>query len=640
MRKLRIDIETFSDIDIKYGVYRYTDTPNFRILLFAYAFDDEAVQIVDLESGENLPDRVLRSIKDKRVLKSAYNAQFERVCLSRYFNQKLSADDWWCTMAHAAHLGLPGKLGHVAEALKLEEQKDKSGTILINYFSKPCKPSRANGGRTRNLPAHDTEKWELFKKYCMQDVETERAISKYLEKYPVPEKERQLYILDQKTNDLGVKIDRDLVESITEYYADHAQELIEESKEITGLENANSRNQLLEWLNSKGIEIEDIRKATLEELLENDELDPEVRRVLGNRLETGMASIKKYQMMENAVCRDEAIHGVLQYYGASRTGRYAGRLVQVQNLTKNYMKELDAVRNLVKKKEYPALESIYDSVSDIFKQLVRTAFIAREGMTYAIADYSSIEARIIAWLADEKWAMEVFSKDGDIYKQTASNMFHIPLEKIDKPLRQKGKISVLALGYGGGVGALKAMGALSMGIEEDELQGLVNAWRKANPKIKKLWYDAEALAKQVIQKGGKANLHHGVYFEYDGQFMHIGLPAGRKISYFKPRIKDGRICYRDAEKKKGAFAEIDTFGGKLVENIVQAIARDCLAEALLDLDKAGFSVVFHVHDEVIVETKSAENLSKIQTIMGAPISWAPGLYLSSAGYTSDYYMKD
>lgn len=643
MRTLSIDIETYSDVDIKLGVYRYTDTPNFEILLFAYAFDDDPVEVIDMACGEDLDESLIKALSDASVLKKAYNAQFERVCIGRYLGVKLDPSQWWCTMAHAAHLGLPGKLGDVAKVLNLDEQKDTAGKMLINYFSKPCKPTRANQERTRNYPYHDMEKWELFRKYNAQDVETERAISHFLEKYPVPKVERRLYTLDQHMADYGVGIDLELVNSVVNFYDSHADVFISQSRELTGLQNPNSQAQLLEWLNNNGLELTDIRKTTLEAVLEDKSLKPAVRTVIENRLETGKASIKKYQMMLDATCSDGRMHGVMFYYGA-RTGRWAGRLVQVQNLTKNYMEELDSTRTLVKQGEFDTLEYIYDSMSDVLKQLVRTAFIPPKGYKYAIADYSAIEARVIAWLANEKWAMEVFAKDGDIYKQTASQMFHIPYEQINKPLRQKGKVSVLALGYEGGAGALKAMGALKMGIPEEELPILVKKWRKANPHIVKLWRNVENAARLAITTKKHIELHHGISFDCDGMFLRANLPIGRSVAYFKPRISDdGKIEFSGKETNKNVFGTNTTFGGKLVENIVQALARDCLAEALLKIDSFGYKTVFHVHDEVIVEVDKAtadEHLKAVQRLMGEPLKWAPGLYLSSAGYTANYYLKD
>lgn len=643
MRTLSIDIETYSDVDIKLGVYRYTDTPNFEILLFGYAFDEDPAKVIDVACGEDLDKSLIKALSDANVLKKAYNAQFERVCIGRHLGVKLDPSQWWCTMAHAAHLGLPGKLGDVAKVLNLDEQKDTAGKMLISYFCKPCRPSRSNQERTRNYPYHDVEKWELFRHYCAQDVETERAISHFLEKYPVPKVERRLYTLDQRMADYGVGIDLELVNSVVNFYDNHAGVFISQSRELTGLQNPNSQAQLLEWLNNNGLELTDIRKTTLEAVLEDKSLKPAVRTVIENRLETGKASIKKYQMMLDATCSDGRMHGVMFYYGA-RTGRWAGRLVQVQNLTKNYMEELDSTRTLVKQGEFDTLEYIYDSMSDVLKQLVRTAFIPPKNCMYAIADYSAIEARVIAWLANEKWAMEVFAKDGDIYKQTASQMFHIPYEQIDKPLRQKGKVSVLALGYEGGAGALKAMGALKMGIPEEELPILVKKWRKANPHIVKLWRNVENAARLAITTKKHIELHHGISFDCDGMFLRANLPIGRSVAYFKPRINDdGKIEFSGKETNKNVFGTNTTFGGKLVENIVQALARDCLAEALLKIDSFGYKTVFHVHDEVIVEVDKAtadEHLKAVQRLMGEPLKWAPGLYLSSAGYTANYYLKD
>lgn len=648
MKTLSIDIETYSDVDLrKQGVYRYCDTPNFEILLIAYAFDNEPVEIIDLACKEKIPQSFLDALTNSTIVKKAYNANFERTCLSKALGIQLQPESWHCTAVHSAMLGLPSSLGEVAKLLKLAQQKDTAGTMLINYFAKPCKPTRANGGRTRNYPYHDKDKWALFKKYCIQDVETERAISKYLSKYPVTKFENEMYAIDQKINDFGIGVDTDLVESILSYINNHVDDVLAETKEITELDNPNSREQLLNWLRAQGLEIEDIRKDTLVSLLDTD-IDDHIKLVISNRLESGMASVKKYQTLHDATCSDDRIRGTLQFYGANRTGRWAGRLVQVQNLSKNFMKELDAVRTLTKTGEWDTLECLYDSMNNIFSQLVRTSFVASEGYTYAISDYSGIEARVIAWLANERWAMDVFAQDGDIYKTTASQMFHIPIEEIDKKLRQKGKISVLALGYNGGVGALKAMGALNMGIAESELPGLVKQWRKANPNICKLWRDVDALAKAAIKSKSKVELHHGVYFKYNGDYLFIGLPSGRELAYVKPKIVETemgtKIEYQGRESGKNVWGITDTFGGKLVENIVQAIARDCLAMAIYRIDRqTDYRISFHVHDEIIVEVKEEtveQDLEEVKRIMGLPIDWAEGLYLTAAGYHSKYYLKD
>lgn len=643
MRQLSIDIETYSSTDIKLGVYRYVDAPDFQILLFAYAFDDGPVELVDLACGEALPADVVQALTDKTVLKKAYNAQFERVCIGKYLGMQLDVEQWWCTMAHAAQLGLPGRLGDVAALLKLEQQKDKAGTLLINYFSKPCKPTKANGERTRNYPYHDMDKWDLFCKYCKQDVETERAIGKYLEQFPPLPNELLIYREDQRINDRGIRIDMELVNAVLEYNDTHAADLLDQSAEITGLANANSRDQLLSWIQAQGVDVPDMRKETLETLLET-EIPDQVRIVINNRLETGKASVKKYKMLKDAIAADGRIHGTLQYYGANRTGRWAGRLVQVQNLTKNYLPEIDAVRTLVKRKDFETLEMLYPSMSDIFSQLVRTAFTAKEGYTFAIADYSAIEARVIAWLAGEDWVCEVFKHDGDIYKQTASKMFGIPIDQIDKPLRQRGKVSTLALGYQGGTGALIAMGALKMGVPEEDLPKLVKAWRKANPHIVKLWRDVENRVRACLQNRIEIKFLHGIRFKYDKGYLFIQLPCGRRLAYLQPRItEDGKIQYQGMEQGKRVWGVKDTYGGKLVENIVQAIARDCLAEAMLKVAAAGYDICFHIHDELIVEVPKQDadqHLAVIRKLMGSKLAWAPELYLTAAGYTSDYYLKD
>lgn len=643
MRQLSIDIETYSSTDIKLGVYRYVDAPDFQILLFAYAFDDGPVELVDLACGEALPANVVQALTDKTVLKKAYNAQFERVCIGKHLGTQLDVRQWWCTMAHAAQLGLPGRLGDVAALLKLEQQKDKAGTLLINYFSKPCKPTKANGERKRNYPYHDMDKWDLFCKYCKQDVETERAIGKYLEQFPPLANELLIYREDQRINDRGIQIDMDLVDAVLEYNDLHAADLLDQSAEITGLANANSRDQLLSWIQGQGVDIPDIRKETLEALLDTEIPDP-VRIVINNRLETGKASIKKYQSIKNSICADGRVHGTLRYYGASRTGRWSGQILQPQNLSKNLLPEIDAVRTLVKRKDFDTLEMLYPSMSELFKQLIRTTIIAGEGNTLAIADYSAIEARVIAWLAGEQWAMDVFAHDGDIYKMTASQMFRIPIDQIDKPLRQRGKVSVLALGYQGGTGALIAMGALKMGVPEEDLPKLVKAWRKANPHIVKLWRDVEECAKRCITDRSTVKLHHGVSFKHDKGYLFVQLPSGRQLAYFNPNVTaDGKIKYAGIESGKRVWGSNESYGGKLVENIVQAIARDCLAEALLKVAAAGYQIITHIHDELVVEVSKQDadqHLAVIRKLMGSQLAWAPDLYLTAAGYTSDYYLKD
>lgn len=647
---LSVDIETYSDIEITKGVYRYVDTPNFEILLFAYAYDDNPVEIIDLACGETLPQEVIDDLQNNSIEKHAYNAQFERICLSKYLGIKdyLDPSQWYCTMVKAMYLGLPGKLGEVAKALNLEEQKDTAGTLLIKYFSVPCKPSKVNGQRTRNLPHHDFAKWDLFVSYCKQDVVTERSISRRLEFYSITETERRLYIMDQKINDCGVGVDLDLVNTIINFNNEYVEKLNDRAQEITGLDNPNSIAQLKEWLIDEGLELDSLTKAKVSELLESN-LDDHIQEVLELRQDMSKTSVKKYEMLQTATCSDSRIRGVLQFMGANRTGRWAGRLVQVQNLPQNKLEEIDALRGLVKSQEFDYLMDAYPSITNIFSQLIRTSFVAPEGKTFAIADYSAIEARVIAWLADETWVMDVFANEGDIYKATASKMFDVPIENIDKQLRAKGKVATLALGYQGSTGALEAMGALKMGIPQEELPGIVKAWRKTNKNIVKLWKTYNDAAIQVIKTGNPIQLKHGIKFLRDDDLFYIELPSKRRLSYFKPSLSgnDGytKIKFQGVEQVKKTWGIKDTYGGKLVENVVQAIARDCLAEAML-LVHCEFPIVMHVHDELIAEVEelvSNQKLDQIKRLMNTritPIQWAPGLYLKAEGYCSKFYKKD
>lgn len=655
--KLSIDIETYSNVDIKNGVYRYVDTPDFTILLFAYAYDDGPVQIIDLACGECIPQDIVTDLCDQAIGKYAFNAQFERVCLSIYLQRQgllalgdyLHPAQWNCTMVKSLYMGLPGSLDKVSKVLNLDQQKMSTGTLLIRYFSVPCKPTKSNGNRTRNLPYHDMEKWDLFVKYCMQDVETERAISDRLEDYTITETERYLYILDQHINDRGILVDLDLVNIILQYNSIHVEKLNDRAIELTGLNNPNSISQLKEWLDNEGIEIDSITKSKVSELLESDKLKSHIDEMLKIRQEMSKTSVKKYEMLASATCSDSRIRGVLQFYGANRTGRWAGRLVQVQNLPQNKYLEIDALRGLVKKQDFNYIEDNYPSITNIFSQLIRTSFIAPEGKTFAVCDYSAIEARIIAWLANEQWVMNVFNSDGDIYVATAAKMFNLDIDDIDKTLRAKGKVATLALGYQGSVGALEAMGAIKMGIAEEELPGIVKAWRKANCKIVKLWEEYNNAAIQVIKTGREIKLNHGVTFSRDDDFFFIQLPSGRKLSYYRPSLsgegKFIKIKHEGVDQVKKTWGIKDTYGGKLVENVVQAIARDCLAEAML-LINIQYPIVMHVHDELIAEVEdllSIQALNQIKALMNTtitPIKWAPGLYLKAEGYTTDFYKKD
>ena len=596
-----IDVETYSSAPLpKCGVYRYCDAPDFEILLFSYAFDDEPVQTVDLASGETLPPEVISALEDPNIIKVAYNAQFERVCLSRYLGHWLDPQQWRCTMVMAAYLTLPGRLADAAVALSTTEKKMEEGKDLIRYFSVPCKPTKTNGGRTRNLPTDAPEKWAVYKQYNAQDVETERAIRKALEKYPLPEQEWELYALDQQINDRGVRVDKKLVKNAIAVDAVFAQAACQRAKELTGLENPGSVNQLKAWLADQNMPMESLaRKIVQEKAAQTDGI---VAELLNLRLELSKTSVKKYEAMARCVCRDGRIHGMMQFYGASRTGRFASRILNMQNLPQNHLPDLELAREIVKSGDEELLDALFASVPGTLSELIRTAFIPRDGCRFLVADFSAIEARVLAWLANEEWVLEEFRGKGKIYEATASRMFHVPQESIIKgnpnyAYRQKGKQATLSCGYGGGVGALKAMGAK---MPEAEMQPLVDAWRAANPNIVAFWSALDRAARTVIRR--KTSAHVGkvtLYWQDDKMFMR--LPSGRNLCYQSPHFTENgfgsdAIGYY-APNAAGQMVVQETFGGKLAENATQAIARDILAHALLTLEKNGYPVVFHVHDE-------------------------------------------
>ncbi|ODS08321.1 DNA-directed DNA polymerase [Bacillus velezensis] len=648
MKTLSIDIETFSSVDLlKCGVYAYTEAPDFEILLFAYAFDEEPIKVIDLAQGEALPHDVLVALTSSKVIKTAYNANFERTCIAKHFNTMLPPTQWRCTAVHATTLGLPGNLDGVAKALKLSEQKDKEGKALIRYFSVPCKPTKANGQRVRNLPEHAPDKWEKFKAYCGQDVEVERSIKNRISKFEPLEAEQELWALDQDINDRGVRIDANLVKHAIACDEQYQAGLMVEAKELTGLPNPNSTAQLKKWLEDKGLSVSSLAKDKIEELIEKTD-DESVHRVLRLRQEMAKTSVKKYLAMEKALCPDSRVRGLLQFYGASRTGRWAGRLVQVQNLPQNKIADLDTARTLLKGGHYEAIELLYGQVPFVLSQLVRTAFIPSEGNEFYVSDFSAIEARVIAWLAGEGWRLDVFNTHGKIYEASAAQMFKVPVESITKgsPLRQKGKVAELALGYQGGKGALIQMGALTMGLAEDELPGLVKAWRTANKKIVQFWYDVEAAAVKAVKERKPVKIQHGLTFLCESGILFVQLPSGRRLAYAKPKLEiDDRfgkeaLTY-EGKLESGKWGRLNTYGGKLVENIVQAVARDCLAVTLIRLDDAGYKTVMHVHDEAVLDVPRGKNeLDKVEAIMGEPIPWAKGLPLTADGFITDYYKKD
>lgn len=652
MRTLSIDIETYSDLDIKkVGVYRYVDSANFEILLFAYAFDNEEVKVIDLVNDEELPKEVIEALNDNKVIKSAFNANFERTAISKFLNINLKPNEWSCTMIKALTLGLPGSLDSVSKALKFNEdkQKMKEGKALIQYFCKPCKATKVNKGRTRNLPIHDMEKWNKFKEYCKQDVVVEREIRNKLSKYKTTEREIKLWYLDQRINDTGIKVDTELIENAIECDKRYTEKLTKEAIKITGLNNPNSPAQLKKWLSDKvGFEITSLTKESIPEILKQVD-DENVVRILELRKLMSKTSIKKYEAMKLAKGNDNRVRGLLQFYGANRTGRWAGRLVQVQNLPQNHIEDLDLARNLLKEGDFDLIELLYDSVPDVLSQLIRTAFIPSEGHRFIVSDFSAIEARVIAWLAGEKWRLDVFNSHGKIYEASASQMFKIPIENIKKgsELRQKGKLAELSNGYGGSVGALISMGAIKMGLKEEELQPIVTAWRNANPNITKFWWDVDKAAKKAIKDRTIVEIQHGIKFIYNPGVLFIELPSSRRLSYLRPKIEPhttfsgNKITYEGMEQTSKQWKRIDTYGPKLVENIVQATARDCLREAIFNVTDAGYSIVMHVHDELVIDVdKKGGSLEEVNSIMGKEISWAKGLPLKADGYECDYYKKD
>ena len=655
MKKLHIDLETYSEIEISMGIMKYTQDPNFKILLFAYSIDDEEVQIVDLENGEEIPKIIKEALEDDTIEKHAHNANFEYLCLKRYgFKTNIRA--WRCSMIKAMYCGYPASLDAVGSAMGFSEDKKKKtiGKSLIRFFSVPKVDKEGN--IYRNLARDNIEKWELFKDYCKQDVVVEKEIERSLSNFSIPDHEQELWSQDIEMQELGIKIDKELVQGALYIDEINRERIEEEVKEITKLDNPNSSKQLLEWLNSKGIDVDNIQKATISEILK-DCKDKEVIKALKGRQELGKTSIKKYHAMKNTICLDGRVHGILQFYGANRTGRWAGRLVQVQNLPRNNIENLDIARELVKDKNIEGLEMLFGNISDTLSQLIRTAFIAEDNKKFVVADFSAIEARVIAWLGDESWRQEVFRTHGKIYEASASQMFNVSIEKIKKgnpeyELRAKGKIAELALGYGGSAGALKAMGANKMGLNDEEITDVVTRWRKANRKIVGLWYDIEKAALKTIKTGKAQYIKHNISFHMkantpsdSNSYLVIKLPSQRELFYVNPKIslnKWGKesIVYMGNNQTTKKWEQIDTYGGKLTENIVQAIARDCLAILLLRLYNKGYKVVMHIHDEVVVEAYKNTTVEELCNIMSKPISWAPNLYLKGAGFESPYYMKD
>ena len=645
MSVLAIDIETYSEVDLpKCGVYAYTDHPSFEILLFAYAFDDEQTQIVDLKKGETLPQRVLQALMSPKITKVAFNAAFERTCISKHLGVHLSPVAWHCTAVQSAMLALPLSLDGVGEVLNIERKKLKEGSDLVRFFSLPCKPTASNGYRSRNLPQHAPDKWERFKAYCIRDVDAEREIRQKLHNYPIPTTELELYCLDQEINDRGIMVDPVLVKHAIECDQQYKDYTTQRAYELTGLENPNSPSQIRDWLAAQGVETETLDKKAVKALL--PEAGGDVLEVLKLRLLMAKTSVKKYEAIERLICSDGRVHGLLQFYGANRTGRWAGRLVQVQNLPQNHIPDLELARDLVRNGRYGDLDLLYESTPNVLSELIRTAFVPRPGTRFIVADFSAIEARVIAWLSGEQWRLDVFENGGDIYCASASQMFGVPVEKHGQNahLRQKGKIAELALGYGGSVGALIAMGALEMGLSEDELPELVQQWRSANPHITKLWWDVDAAAMKAFTEGVPTHVGQITFTRHSGM-LFIQLPSGRKLCYVKPRLEDNRfgrksLTYEGVGESK-RWTRIETYGPKLVENVVQAIARDILAQSMLRLRNAGFEIVMHIHDEAVLEVPlGSSSVEEICTVMGIAPDWAVGLPLRADGYECTFYKKD
>ena len=649
MKKLSCDIETFSDVDlIRCGVYKYADSPNFEMLLFAYAVDDGDVHIIDIAGGEELPEEIIQAIKSDTVVKTAYNAQFERVCLSRYLKlpegEYLNPQSWYCTAVQAAELALPLSLADVGSVLGLERQKMTEGKELIKYFCVPCKPTKSNGNRTRNRPCHDINKWETFKKYCMRDVDVERQIADKLKMYPISDEEHRLYVLDQIINDRGVLVDCELAKQAVKLNSIQSAVAVEQAYMITGLENPNSVTQLKQWLKENGVEIESMSKKAVKSLA--DETDGDVSEMLKLRLLMAKTSVKKYEAVIRSVCSDNRVHGMMRFCGANRTGRWSGNILQPQNLPQNHLPDLTLARDIVKDGDFEMLDMMFGNVPNVLSELIRTVLIPKPNHRFIVADFSAIEARVLAWIAGEQWRIDTFKNGGDIYCASASKMFKVPVEKhgVNGELRQKGKISELACGYGGSVGALKNMGAVEMGVQENELQGLINDWRNANPHIVRFWYEVGNAAMKAIKEKTTVPLGKLV-FAYERGILFIRLPSGRRLSYIKPRIGTNRfggdsITYMGINSAK-KWDRLETFGGKLTENIVQGTARDLLANALINAANAGYDTVFHVHDEIICEVPNGYgSVDELCRLMCIKPEWADGLPLNADGFECEYYKKE
>lgn len=644
MKQISIDIETYSSTNLNQtGVYRYADSDDFELLLFGYATDFGPVKVVDLTQGEKIPPQIIEALDNPNIIKSAFNAQFERVCLSRYVGHRLKPAGWHCSRVWSATLGLPLSLRDVGSMLGLPRQKITAGKELVRYFCTPCKPTKANQNRTRNFPYHAPDKWQQFKQYNQRDVEVEMEITQKLERFPVPQNEWENYWMDQNINDRGIRIDQQLVNNAIKCQNVFHDQYLQTAKKLTGLANPNSPLQLKDWLHQQGIKTDSLSKASVAQLLQTT--TGTVHQVLALRQLLSKSSIKKYQAMQKAMCQDGRAHGLLQFYGANRTGRWAGRLVQVQNLPRNSMPDLEEARELIKQGNVPALAMLYDSVPDVLSQLIRTAFIPSKNHHFYVADFSAVEVRVVAWLSNEKWLQESFAKNEDIYCASASQMFGVPVVKhgINGELRQKGKIAELALGYGGSIGALKAMGATNLGLTDDELPPLVQMWRNASPHIVQFWWDVDKAAKECI-KTHLPQTTHGMKFIYRSGCMFLRLRSGRYLCYPQPKIGINRfgsesITFMGNNTVK-KWDRIETYGAKLVENIVQATSRDLLAGAMRRLETAGNPVVMHIHDEAVIDAPTDRSLDTIVKIMTEVPDWADGLILNAAGFVGGFYKKD
>ena len=643
---LEIDIESFSDVDLsKAGVYRYSESPNFEILLFGYSVDGGDVKVADLACGEKIPAEIMSALEDETVEKWAYNAQFERICLSRYLGlpdgEYLDPSSWKCSMVWAAYLGLPQSLENVGAVLGLEKQKLSEGKDLIRYFCVPCKPTKTNGGKTRNLPEHDREKWERFKAYNLRDVEAEMQIQQRLVKFPMPDFVWEEYWQDQEINDRGIGVDMEMVGQSIQMDERSKSRLSNAMKKLTELENPNSVQQMKQWLSENGMETDSLDKKAVAELLKTA---PEpLAEALVLRQQIAKSSVKKYTAMRNAVCKDSRARGMFRFYGGNRTGRYSGRIIQLQNLPQNHIPDLEQARGLVKAGDFDALSLLYEDIPDTLSQLIRTAFVPQDGRKFIVADFSAIEARVIAWIAGERWRLKVFEGGGDIYCASASQMFHVPVEKhgVNGHLRQKGKIAELALGYGGSVGALKSMGALEMGLAEEELQPLVSAWRDSNPNITEFWWAVDRAVKECVKKRMPTETH-GIRFDYQSGMLFITLFSGRRLAYVKPRIGENQfggesVTYMGMGGTK-KWERLESYGPKFVENIVQAVSRDILCYAMRTLRNC--SIVAHVHDEIIIEADRRMSLTAVCEQMGRTPPWAKELLLRADGYECEFYQKD